>query len=91
MAYNHIIKQYPKLAKKAKKMSLVDVSPSTIEHANFTQDVKCAFSMQCSYDPSLHDSFMFVVDSNTWYFDSGTMQSILPHIAIFSPLLSLPL
>ena len=70
---------------------VADASPSNTESANVVQEAEWAFSAQCSYDPSLHDSCMSAVDSDVWYFDSGATKHITFRSAIFSPLWSLPL
>ena len=71
-----MIKECPKVAvKEAKKKEAgmavaADTSKSNVESANVVKESEWKLSMQCSYDPSLHDVCMSV-DSHVWYFDSG--------------------
>ena len=88
-ANDHVIKTCPKIAaKEAKKkeagMAVTKASPSTTESANVVQDTEWAFSVQCSYDPLLHDSCMSAVDSDVWYFDNGATKHITSQRNLFT-------
>ena len=80
-AVDHVIKDCPKIAaKEAKKkeanIAVVDASPSNAKSANVVQDAEWAFTVQCSYNPLLHDACMSIVDFDLWYFDSGATKHI---------------
>ena len=62
----HMIKDCPKVAAKEERkkeagMVVVDTSKSNAESANVVQESEWAFDVQCSYDPSLHDVCMSVL------------------------------
>ena len=71
-------------------MAVADASASNTESANVVQDAKWAFSAQCSYNPSLHDSCLSAVDSDVWYFDSGATKHITSQRSFFTTLESAP-
>ena len=71
-------------------MAVVDTSASNTESANVLQDTEWAFSAPCSYDPSLHDSCLSVVDSDVWYFDSGATKHITSQHSFFTTMESAP-
>ena len=54
------------------------------------QDSKWAFTVQCSFDSSLTDSCMSVVDLDVWYFDSGATKHITSQRSFFTSLESAP-
>ena len=94
-APDHVIKDFPKvLAKEAKKkeanIAIVDASPSNAKSANVVQDAEWAFTVQCNYNPLLHDACMSIVDSDLWYFDSGATKHITSQRNMFTSLESAP-
>ena len=60
-----------------------DSSPSNHESANIVQDAEWPLSVHCSYNPSLHDACMSIVDSHVWYFDSGATKHITSQCDMF--------
>ena len=82
------------LRKRLRRKRLVwlvaNASPSSTESINVVQDIDWAFNAQCNYDPLLHDSCMSVVDSDVWYFDSGTTKHITSQRSLFTYLESAP-
>ena len=96
-ATDHIIKYCPKVkAKEAKKreasMAIIEATttPSNGESANIVQDADWAFSVTCSYNPSLHGICMSIVDSHVWYFDSGASKHITSQHDMFTSLEIIP-
>ena len=92
--HDHMIKNYTKLvAKDAKKkeasMVVVDTSFSTIDFANVVQGVDQELIVQCSHDPLMHDSCMSIVNSNMWFFDTGTTKHITLWYSFFITLESI--
>ena len=69
-------------------MAVVDASPSHAESANLLQDADWAFSVQCCYNPLLHDACFSVAELHVWYFDNGASKHITYQQDIFSSLKS---
>ena len=92
----HFIKECPKLKEKESKkkesgMAVADASPSpNAESANLVQDAEWAFSVQCSYNPSLQDACFSATDLHVWFFDSGASKHITSQRDMFSSLESAP-
>ena len=82
-ATDHIIKDCLKVKEKEVRkreasMAIIEATstPSNGESVNIVHDANWAFSMTCSYNPSLHGTCMSIVDSHVWYFDSGASKHI---------------
>ena len=95
-AIDHLINQCPKLkakeaCKKKANENFVDASKND-DSTNVMQAIERAFSVQCSYDPSICDHACMVefVD-HLWYFDSGaTEEYITSHRDLFPYLEAVP-
>ena len=58
-----------------------------IDSTYVVQDIEWAFSMQCSYNPSIHDhAYMAKFVDHVWYFDSGATKNITLHKNFFTSL-----
>ena len=95
-ANDHVIKNFPKLkTKEAKKkesnVATIANASTTTDSANVMQDAEWAFTVDCLYDPSIHDAYLVVsVDSDVWYFDSGATKHITSHRDLFTCLEAVP-
>ncbi|RXY03858.1 hypothetical protein DD576_29290 [Klebsiella pneumoniae] len=97
-ANDHLIKSCPKLkAKEAKKKEAGSTTNAAIVESsvkgdcNVDVDAEWYFSVECTYDPFIHDSCLSVVaESHVWYFDSGATKHITSHRELFTSLEFVP-
>ncbi|WP_165349319.1 hypothetical protein, partial [Enterobacter cloacae complex sp. 4DZ1-17B1] len=67
------------------------VESSVKRDCNADVDAQWAFSVECTYNPVVHDACMSVVaNSHVWYFDSGAIKHITSHRELFTSLESVP-